>query len=79
MLLCSLAAFCFSIIAGKKYNQDVKAATYRSITVYLTVGGFRAVPVRQKKMFFFIKGGVLCISRSSLGPFFLCAGAHLSN
>ena len=32
-----------------------------------------------KNMQFLTKGGIHCISRSSLGPFILCAGTHWSN
>ena len=32
-----------------------------------------------KKMKFSTKGGIYCISRSSLGTFILCAGTHWSN
>ena len=32
-----------------------------------------------KKMKFLTKGGIHCISRSSLGTFILCAGTHWSN
>ena len=32
-----------------------------------------------KKMKFLNKGGIRCISRSSLGTFVLCAGTHWSN
>ena len=32
-----------------------------------------------KNMKFFTKGGIPCISRSSLGTFILCAGTHWSN
>ena len=40
---------------------------------------FGVVLVRKTKMKFLTKGGIHCISRSSLGTFILCAGAHWSN
>ena len=33
----------------------------------------------QKKMKFWTKSGIHCISRSSIGAFILCAGTHWSN
>ena len=49
-----------------------------SMDFYLELHVFGAVPVR-KNMKFLTKGGIHCISRSSLGTFILCAGTHWSN
>ena len=44
---------------------------------YLELHVFGAVPVRKKDQI--LKGGIHCISRSSLGTFILCAGTHWAN
>ena len=56
----------------------VKVAVY-TVWIFIKSCVFLELFLFAKKMKFLTKGGIHCISRSSLGTFILCAGTHWSN
>ena len=88
LLLLSINYMSCQILRREKMNRDASSeccfvgsaggCRIHSVDFDLELHAFRAVPVR-KKMEFLIKGGIHCISRSSLGTFILCVGTHWSN
>ena len=67
------------VVTSKQTNKQTQSPCMVAASVfYLELHVFYAVPVRKKKKKM-TKGGIHCISRSSLGTFILCAGTHWSN
>ena len=76
------------ITLGQQYNVGekhtvilytyIKGAVY-TVWIFISSCMFLELFLFAKNMKFLTKGGIHCISRSTLGAFILCAGTHWSN
>ena len=64
--------------SGGLESDGVKGTVY-TVIFFIKSWTLWELFLLAKKMKFLTKGGIHCISRSSLGTFILCAGTHWSN